>query len=175
MTTIRFAFMIAWITLARWVTAFTGGTRKVGKAGGGEDGFKDKKTVIVSGRNRAWGFPRTRTILQILFGFLCTLPFYSHSGSMLLLLFSTRWLPFSMVFVCSEMGVRCRCRVSTRRHLIMFCGSVRFWNHVCARVYRLRWMIVLFFVVWRDSGWWWSCGRATEDGEGGTKWTAAGY
>ena len=47
MTTIRFAFMIAWITRARWVTEFAGGTRKAGKDGRGDEGSKGKKTVIL--------------------------------------------------------------------------------------------------------------------------------
>ena len=45
-TTIRFAFMIAWITRARWLTEFAGGTRNVGNTGSGDEGFKGKKTVI---------------------------------------------------------------------------------------------------------------------------------
>jgi len=56
MTTIRFAFMIAWITLARWLTELVGGTRKLGKGGGGEDGFNGKKTVICEWTSWPLGF-----------------------------------------------------------------------------------------------------------------------
>ena len=51
-TTIRFAFMIARITRARWLTEFAGGTRNVGNAGSGDEGFKDKKTVICEASQR---------------------------------------------------------------------------------------------------------------------------
>lgn len=52
MMTIRFAFMIAWITRARWLTESTGGTRKVGNAGSDAEGSKGKKTVICETEKR---------------------------------------------------------------------------------------------------------------------------